>query len=776
MMQTANPHTRVQQSARTLDGAFTKQSSSGSSNRRWFILMLVVTLIANAAILVCQQVAIRLLAPTIGSSIETWSSILGVFLLGIALGNFIACRFADHYSPKRLIVLSIVLGAISVWLMPQIASFFEATNCLSSLPLSCQIVVASFAVCLLPGIALSLITPPSIRSLVQTPEQAGAISGSIFALGTLGSLLGNYLTGFVFLAFFGLDSVILATTISLALVAILVCLIGRSEPSLTASHRETTARDLRRAKNAQEVPLKSYARLPFVHAVIIVTACSFVSGALEGAAFRILAPMVGVSMFLTAGVVGVVLTGMSFGNWWGGVLATRCGTSSMLKRSLMLASLSTIFIAVIWSTLIHFELFDALPMIPKVIAWSFSLFLVPALALGLITPQVIGLCLSDVQNTGSITGKLYGFSTLGCIAGILASAWFLVESFGAVRTCLLCGMIPLGLVWLIATTEGGKIARVTIRQAIVATLLGAGLFATHQSPYDDESKYFALKVTEATLENRKLQCFTLDHLVHSCIDLDDPTFLFYKHEQIQADLTRAAVARARTEGHTPRILVIGGGGYSFPRWLESQADLQDVIIDVVEIDPAVTEMAHNKLGLSRGTRIRSFHMDGRQYVKSAEPQSYDLVIQDAVNDLSVPYHLMTEQYNRLIKRLLRPERLYLLTVIDNFDTGKFLGSAIRTCETVFGRSNLLLPAKPASDTRKVFVIASRNTLTIPESDNFFTANERTNMRQTMYHVPRSDVEQLLQRCQNVSPLLTDDFAPVDILMAEQFIYRNRSRD
>ncbi len=317
--------------------------------------MLVITLIANAAILVCQQVAIRLLAPTIGSSIETWSSILGVFLLGIALGNFIACRFADHYSPKRLIVFSIILGAISVWLMPQIASFFEATNCLGSLPLSCQILVASFAVCLLPGIALSLITPPSIRSLVQTPEQAGAISGSIFALGTLGSLLGNYLTGFVFLAFFGLDSVILATTISLALLAMLVCLIGRSGPSHTACHRETTASDLQRSTDAYGIPLKPNASLCLVHAVIIVTACSFVSGALEGAAFRILAPMVGVSMFLTAGVVGVVLTGMSVGNWWGGVLATRYGTDNMLKRSLMLASLSTIFVAVIWSTLLQFD-------------------------------------------------------------------------------------------------------------------------------------------------------------------------------------------------------------------------------------------------------------------------------------------------------------------------------------------------------------------------------------------------------------------------------------
>jgi spermidine synthase/MFS family permease len=755
--------------------------SQASAYRQWLILMLTITLIANAAILVCQQVAIRLLAPTIGSSIETWSSVLGVFLLGIALGNFIACRFADHYSPKHLILISLILGGFSVWSMPYIAGFFESTHCLATLPLSFQIIIASIAVCLLPGIALSLITPPSIRSLVHNPAQAGAISGSIFALGTLGSLLGNYLTGFVFLAFFGLDTIILATTLALVLLAGLVVLLGSANHSdlacsAIACMPKSNECESQQAVQALSQRTPSSTGLPILQAIIIVTACSFVSGALEGAAFRILAPMVGVSMFLTAGVVGVVLTGMSAGNWIGGRIATQYGTRDALKRSLMLASLSTIFVAVIWSTALEFGIFDALPMIPKVIAWSFSLFLVPALALGLITPQVIGLCIRDVRSTGAITGKLYGFSTLGCIAGILASAWVFVESFGAVRSCLLCGLIPLGLVWMLATTEAGRIARLTIRQALMATLLAVGLFATHQSPYDDESKYFALKVTEATLENRKLQCFTLDHLVHSCIDLDDPTFLFYKHEQIQADLTRAAAVQARAEGHTPRILVIGGGGYSYPRWLESQADLQDVIIDVVEIDPAVTEMAHNKLGLSRQTRINSFHMDGRQYVKAAPAHSYDLVIQDAVNDLSVPYHLMTQEYTQLIQRLLRPERLYLLTVIDNFDTGRFLGSAVRTCESVFERSNLLLPAKPAPDTRKVFVIASRNGGVNPAADQFYTQVERENMRDSIYHVPRVEVEGLLSRCRDVSPLLTDNFAPVDMLMAEQFIYRNRNRE
>ena len=756
----------------------------------WPLLVVAITITANAGILVCQQVAIRLLAPLIGSSIETWSAILGVFLFGIALGNFIACRLADRYSPKFLIASSLILGAVSVYLMPLLTSGLGNSSLFTAAPLPLQIGMAALVVCLLPGVALSLITPPSIRSLVNSAEQAGAISGRIFAWGTLGSLIGNYLTGFVLLALFGIDSIIQATWLALVALAVPTLLFVRPAglfvaPSeigqtLPSSVPPNTARELPGTEASSAV---SPARVPsatavedagwFWRAVVVVTAASFVSGALEGAAFRILAPLVGVSMFLTAGVVGVVLTGMACGNWIGGLLAQRSGSLRTLRASLVGCWLTVNAVVVLWGLLLDSGLLQSLPMITKVLGWSFSLFFLPALALGTITPQVIGLSVRDVNRTGEITGRLYGFSTLGCIGGILGSAWLMIDGFGSLRTCIACGAVPLLLLWLLTQLQSRSETTFQRGLVFVLTLLSCGLFATYRSPYDRESKYFALKVVDSQIDSRKVRCLKLDYLLHSCIDLSDPTYLFYKHEEIQADLTRAAVLRARAEGHQPRILVIGGGGYTFPRWVEAQPDLQDVIIEVVEIDPAVTEIAHDKLGLSRQTRIVSIHMDGRQYVKNAQAGSYDLVIQDAVNDLSVPYHLMTAEYSTQIRRLLRPERLYLLTLIDNFDSGKLLASAIRTSEQVFGPSRVLLSAKPAPNSRDVFVIASRNQDNRDSANPFFRVEERTSLAATTFEVPSADLQRLLDRCANSSPVLTDNFAPVDSLMAGQFLERNR---
>ena len=59
------------------------------------------------------------------------------------------------------------------------------------------------------------------------------------------------------------------------------------------------------------------------------------------------------------------------------------------------------------------------------------------------------------------------------------------------------------------------------------------------------------------------------------------------------------------------MLVIGGGGYTFPRY--AKTELPETVMDVVEIDPGVTKVAYDHLGLKPGL-TNDFNMDGRQFV------------------------------------------------------------------------------------------------------------------------------------------------------------------
>ena len=199
---------------------------------------------------------------------------------------------------------------------------------------------------------------------------------------------------------------------------------------------------------------------------------------------------------------------------------------------------------------------------------------------------------------------------------------------------------------------------------------------------------------------------------------------------------------------------------------------------MVEIDPAVTEIAYDLLGLSRETRINSIHMDGRQYVKSAPEASYDLVIQDAVNDFSVPYHLMTAEYNALIQRLLQPDGVYLLTVIDAMESGRFLASAVRTVQRSFGETQLLAPPETHKiRDRSVYVIGGRFPATTTDSSNAQTESQASTTwwkdRSYAHIFANHEVTSLLERRGESSPILTDDYAPVDTLMTSHFLERGK---
>src|SRR5262245_35455968 len=88
-----------------------------------------VVFLANAGLLVLQLLAGRFLAPFIGSSVETWTSVIGVFLTGIALGNHIGGRIADRSPSTRTLGILLVLGGLSslsmilLWVVCQSTGF-----------------------------------------------------------------------------------------------------------------------------------------------------------------------------------------------------------------------------------------------------------------------------------------------------------------------------------------------------------------------------------------------------------------------------------------------------------------------------------------------------------------------------------------------------------------------------------------------------------------------------------------------------------------------------
>jgi spermidine synthase len=271
-----------------------------------------------------------------------------------------------------------------------------------------------------------------------------------------------------------------------------------------------------------------------------------------------------------------------------------------------------------------------------------------------------------------------------------------------------------------------------------------------------ETQYFCIKVRDETHEGEPIRALILDRLVHSYTSLVDPARLVYGYEKIYAEATAYVAQR-----HNPlRVLFIGGGGYTFPKYME--ATYPDSELDVVEIDSGVTATAYEQLGLSRDTRIASHNEDARLFLLRPPASRYTLIMGDAFNDYSVPYHLTTREFNELVKQWLTPGGLYLVNLIDG-TRHDFLRAYVHTLRQTF-RHVYVAPTSEnwRASPRMTFVLVATDEAV--EFDQFKPATAGAKTAQTPQRVlTDEEVQALLAEGQAV--VLTDQYAPVDQMLA-----------
>jgi spermidine synthase len=493
---------------------------------------------------------------------------------------------------------------------------------------------------------------------------------------------------------------------------------------------------------------------------LIVFVGSFCTMALELVAARILAPYIGVSLYTWTSIIGVVLAGISLGNFLGGKLADRSPAQSTLGWLLFLAGIATLGVVLVAQVVTGANL--AMPLIPKIVFLTTAIFFLPCCLLGMVSPLVVKLTLQDIRQTGSTIGTIYAFSSLGSIAGTFATGFVLISMFGTRSIVALVG-ITLVILSLLLTRMGS-----TKTQAALAlvSLLALGWQISQRSALAStcalETDYYCINVTEElTADQRPMRKLVLDHLVHSFVILDDPSHLEYGYEKVYAEMARVLGG----SGRPLSALFIGGGGYTFPRYLEAQ--YPGSTLDVVEIDPGVTRIAHTNLGLSNATTIRSYNEDARQYLMRATPSSqYDLILGDAFNDLSVPYHLTTREFSERVKQFLKPDGLYLINAIDSYSKGGFMKAFAYTLTKVFPYVYITAPGNGWEWTTSTFVlVASQQPL---DSERFLAAQRTAGLDPVTRFLPAAQQAEYLAR----NPvLLTDDFVPVDNMIAPLFVER-----
>ncbi|MEV3970392.1 fused MFS/spermidine synthase [Streptomyces sp. NPDC050698] len=145
---------------------------------------------SSAAVLVVEIVALRLLAPYLGLTLETSTMVIGIALTAIAFGSWLGGHIADQVDPRRLIGPSLGVSGAVVALTPAVlrssAEWAPAV----------LLVIASLTI-LVPGALLSAVTPFVTKLRLTSLAETGTVVGRLSGVGTVGAIVGTVLTGFV---------------------------------------------------------------------------------------------------------------------------------------------------------------------------------------------------------------------------------------------------------------------------------------------------------------------------------------------------------------------------------------------------------------------------------------------------------------------------------------------------------------------------------------------------------------------------------------------------
>lgn len=486
--------------------------------------------------------------------------------------------------------------------------------------------------------------------------------------------------------------------------------------------------------------------------VFIASACGLI---IEIVAARILAPVIGVSLYTWTSIIGVVLAGISAGNYLGGRLADRFPSPTNLGFILLAGGLFSLSILPLIDPIS--EAGQALPLIARIIFLTTTLFFLPSLILGMVTPVVIKHRLLNLTHTGSVVGKIYALSTAGSIFGVFITGFVLIQWIGTRAIILVVALVLVAMALVFGNLWRAKVPAIT---CLVLFLVLSGFIISNRvlaSDYLRESSYYSIQITDTTVEGRKVKTLRLDALVHSTISLEDPTFLTYSSEKIFADIA----TYVGQQNPSLRVLHIGGGGYVMPRYLEEV--YPQSTLEVIEIDPEVTRVVFDYLGLSPDTNIVTYNQDARMVIPTLPEGRYDLVIGDAFNDLSVPYHLTTREFNEQVQALLKDDGIYVINVVDKLHSGRFLRAYVNTIQRTFPYVYLIEDNHEwEDDSRRTHVVAaSLQPLSLAALKE---ANTQAGRDPPVSHImPEDALTSWLNAQANV--LLTDDYAPVDSLVA-----------
>ncbi len=159
--------------------------------------------------MVLELTAGRLIARHLGSSLYTWTSVIGIVLSGIAAGNYLGGRLADRFPPKETLCCIFLIASANCLLIPLMNNWIGNLAVLRDMNWPLRIASHVFLVFFMPSSLLGIISPVAAKMAIELGQQLGRTVGNVYSWGAIGSIIGTFLTGYILIDKIGTTSILI---------------------------------------------------------------------------------------------------------------------------------------------------------------------------------------------------------------------------------------------------------------------------------------------------------------------------------------------------------------------------------------------------------------------------------------------------------------------------------------------------------------------------------------------------------------------------------------
>jgi spermidine synthase/MFS family permease len=736
----------------------------------------LVVLLGGISTMALQMAAVRLLAPHVGASSIVWATIIGLSLLAMSVGYVLGGRLADRNVDGATLARTLGGAALMVALIPTVAPLLLPYVALGiDSPGWADLVGAGVGYTLLflaPALLLGVTPPYAIRMAIPGVDDAGRTAGGLYALSTVGSIIGTLATALVLVQWIGTR----ATLWLVAAVLVVAATLARRTVAMHAEVSPEPARAPAREGTPAVTPVGSVIPVALAGTIVFVEGMAMM--ATEMSIARLVAPFFGASHAVWAIIIAVVMGSIALGSRLGGRCADRWPTLGALVVLLSTSAIAVAVLPFVTSPVMRLSTGGidnvAIGTVIGTFLATMALLVVPVTLLGMVPPWTMRLAVPDVDSAGRTAGRIYATSTGGALLGTFASVLWLIPAVGTRRTMLLFAgalavLATVAFVRWLPSPARERAALLAPASLVVVVLLAfapTGLV----KPIDDgeviderESRYQFIQAVEEP-DGRRILQLNEGWAVHSIWERDTVlTGGIWDHFLVVPAL-RDRPDESRDEMD---MLVIGSAAGTTKR---AFAELRPAVdMTSVELDAEVTDVGREHFELE-GTVNAS---DGRPFLERSEGTEWDVIHVDAYRQPYIPFYLTTREFFELAKSRLSEGGVVSINVGSTPDDQRINEAVAATMRDVFpivaryraeSYNEVIIAVDPGVDSPPVTIDELRERL---RASDLAARNPR--YARALAPLVVDFANGMVEVQPNAGRVLTDDRAPVE-WMTDRMIF------